>query len=662
MGFRHKKRNIGRTGCGARAYVRSMFPARLGVRTRILAIALIPSLTLLGLGMFTAGDLVRDSAQVRQWIDDLEQIRPAASELGAAAQVERMLSLRKLTTGEIVPELVSARARVDRGFEALVRADARRHEPSPYIPAAHAKFQETITKVRAGIDGRALSPVEVYQYFNGPFALFHTGFRRAQQVAPDPLFATRIAEAVRLLAATEAMSRGNAIGVALWGSDGRAFPLEDFTTQVGFYKAEITNLIAEFGEPRNRLLAEIVASGAWQQISTMEAALAERLASHERTRTPDLPLSLQQWQDAAAEVNTKLFAAYSEHLDRARGSAIEAARRTERSAWVAGAVVLVGSVVAMLIAVVLADRIIRRLRRLRDATLEVADTELPKAIRRAKAGERTELAPILDFGTDEIGEVATAFEQAATVAVGAAVEEARTREGVRSVFVNIAHRSQVVVHRQLEILDEAESKQQDPALLEVYFQLDHLATRARRNAENLLILGGSRPGRRWSTPVPLVDVLRSAVGETKEYVRVRVGGVPDARLYGAAVADLIHLIAEFVDNATAFSPPATMVEVSAGVVGKGLAVEVADQGIGLTEAEFERYNSLLAAPPDFGFAALSHDSRMGLFVVAQLASTHAVSVRLAESPYGGVRAIVVIPGTLIDGPEAAVAGERKVSR
>ncbi|MGY2063735.1 sensor histidine kinase, partial [Nocardia gipuzkoensis] len=170
--------------------------------------------------------------------------------------------------------------------------------------------------------------------------------------------------------------------------------------------------------------------------------------------------------------------------------------------------------------------------------------------------------------------VAKAFNQAHTAAVAAAVTEARTREGVRSVFLNIAHRSQMVVHRQLEILDEAEQKQEDPALLETFFKLDHLATRERRNAENLIILGGGQPGRQWRRPVPLVELVRSSVGETLDYARVRTARMPQVFVVGSVVADLIHLLAELVDNATTFSPPQSRVEVTGNIVGKGVVVEI----------------------------------------------------------------------------------------
>ncbi|MFD3595211.1 nitrate- and nitrite sensing domain-containing protein [Nocardia sp. NPDC058640] len=632
-----------------------MLSARLGVRTRILAIALIPSLTLLVLGMLTAGNLVRDSYRVQNWVDDLERIRPAATEALAATQSERLLSLRQLTGSEPISGLAAARIRVDRAFEQLVEADATRHQRSAELPAQRAKFGQALAALRVGVDTGKVSVADAYTFFNAPYAMFGDGFRRAQQAAPDSILATRVSEALRLLSATEAMSRSNAVALALVSSQGRAFPLEEFTTQVGFYHAEIKNLAAEVGSPHNRLLLDLVNSDSWRRLSAMETAVNHRFAARTTSVDAEMPMAILEWQQTADNVVGSLFDAYAGQHEYARVSAEQVAHRAERSGLVTGGIVLLGSVVALSIAVVLADRIIRRLRRLRAATLVIADEQLPSAIRLAtQHSEIDDTAPTLDFGRDEIGEVAQAFEHAAAVALTAAVDEARLRDSVETVFVNIAHRSQVLAHRQLEILDEAERTQQDPALLEVFFRLDHLATRERRNAENLLILGGSRPGRQWRQPIPMVDVVRSAVGETTEYTRVRVARMPDIAVIGAVVADLIHLIAELVDNATAFSPPDAKVEISGAIVGKGTVVEVSDQGIGLTAAEFDSYNDMLATPTGSGLTALARDSRMGLFVVARLADAHGISVRLNESDFGGVRAIVLVPSALL--AETAATG------
>lgn len=369
-----------------------------------------------------------------------------------------------------------------------------------------------------------------------------------------------------------------------------------------------------------------------------------------KTAPAPLPLSTQEWHSAAAEMNRTLIDIW---LTQGKGvqelAEDKSAAATERTLWAGGGITVV-SLLAFLIAVLLANRIIRRLKRLRGETLALADERLPEMMRRLAEGEIIDPAdesPNLDYGHDEIGQVAKAFEHAHQAAVAGAVNEAKTREGVKAVFLNIAHRSQIVVHRQLEILDHAEERQEDPAMLDILFKLDHLATRERRNAENLIILGGGQPGRQWRNPVPLIDLVRSAVGETLDYARVRIARLPETHVLGAVVADLTHLLAELVDNATSFSPPQSRVEVTGNVVGKGVVAEISDQGMGMTSAEIDRVNEMLRNPPSFGVAALSSDSRLGLFVVAQLAAQHGVKVRLAESDYGGIRAIVLIPAALL---------------
>ncbi|MGW5316623.1 sensor histidine kinase [Nocardia thailandica] len=197
------------------------------------------------------------------------------------------------------------------------------------------------------------------------------------------------------------------------------------------------------------------------------------------------------------------------------------------------------------------------------------------------------------------------------------------------------------------MLDEAERHQQDPELLDLFFRLDHLATRGRRNAENLLVLAGVRPGRAWREPVALVDVVRGAVAESTEFARVRLARVAEVAVSGAAVTDLAHLLAELIDNAAAFSPAGTRIEVGGATADGGAVVSVGDQGIGMDVDQLRAWNELLSAAPAFDLDALVRDSRLGLFVVARLAAEHGLTVRLGDSDYGGVCAEVRIPAALL---------------
>ena len=233
-----------------------------------------------------------------------------------------------------------------------------------------------------------------------------------------------------------------------------------------------------------------------------------------------------------------------------------------------------------------------------------------------------------------------------------AAQQAAALEDINAVFLNIAHRSQAIVHRQLQVLDKAERAEEDPDQLGLLFQLDHLTTRERRNAENLIILGGGQPGRQWRNPVPLLELVRSAASETEQYTRVALGRMPRMMVAGRAVGDLIHLLAELLDNATSFSPPDARIDVRGNRVGKGVVLEIEDQGLGIEPERMEQLNAMLRSDSNIGPSAKSQDWRLGLFVVSRLARRHGINVTLVESAYGGVRAIALVPMTLLtDVPE-----------
>ncbi|MGW0650418.1 ATP-binding protein [Streptomyces umbrinus] len=226
------------------------------------------------------------------------------------------------------------------------------------------------------------------------------------------------------------------------------------------------------------------------------------------------------------------------------------------------------------------------------------------------------------------------------------------------VFVNLARRLQSLVHREISILDELENEIEDPDLLKGLFHVDHLATRIRRHAENLAVLGGAVSRRQWSNPVSMTEVLRSAIAEVEQYSRVKLVPPIDGTVRGHAVADVIHLLAELVENATVFSAPHTQVLLRANVVTSGLAVEVEDRGLGMPLAEQHKMNALLADPDQVNVASLLQDGRIGLFVVSQLARRHGIVVRLQTNIYGGVQAVLVVPQALLgaEGEQSAGGG------
>ncbi|MFJ3891747.1 sensor histidine kinase [Streptomyces sp. NPDC090083] len=245
-------------------------------------------------------------------------------------------------------------------------------------------------------------------------------------------------------------------------------------------------------------------------------------------------------------------------------------------------------------------------------------------------------------------DLAHAHDGAVTAVVAAAQlsSQAGSEQKVE-VFVNLARRLQSLVHREISLLDELENEIEDPDLLKGLFHVDHLATRIRRHAENLAVLGGAVSRRQWSNPVSMTEVLRSAIAEVEQYSRVKLVPPIDGTLRGHAVADVIHLLAELVENATVFSAPHTQVLLRVNLVTSGLAVEVEDRGLGMPAGEQSRMNALLTDPDQVNVASLLADGRIGLFVVSQLARRHGIHVRLQTNIYGGTQAVLVVPQALL---------------
>ncbi|MFF2085379.1 nitrate- and nitrite sensing domain-containing protein [Nocardia sp. NPDC058176] len=648
---------------------------RLGVRARILAIALVPSMALLVAGIGAAGYLVEQARQDSDWAAQMLAAIPPTSELVEAVHQERHLTMTYLAGDDsAMPALTAARAKTNSAFAQLIdmSADVRSaaHTDIGDDLGGFAALGEHLTGIRTAVDARQLPSADAYDFYNRMLDVVRAGAQIAHDAVPDAEIGKEVTEGFRLFYTADAMARAHTLAYATVTAGGQP-PLtpQEFLDQVGFYRTMAGTIVTEPGTSQGETMKAIMGTPAWAQLAEMENAVIARLlapadsgtartrSTGEGTEAP-LPLSMEQWRSAAGEVHQDLLEVYTGQSLNTQALAERKASDSARASLYGGGGVLLVSIAALLIALFLANRVIRRLKRLRDETMSLADDNLPTMMRRLRAGERIDLAaetPRLDYGDDEIGEVAKAFEHAHAAAVEAAVDEARTREGVKAVFLNIAHRSQVVVHRQLEILDEAEARQEDPALLETLFKLDHLATRERRNAENLIILGGEQPGRQWRHPISLIDLVRSSIAETVDFARVRITKLPDVHVPGTVVADLVHLLSELVDNATSFSPPQSKVEISGNVVGRGVVVEISDQGMGLPAAELQRLNEMLSDPPDFGLAALSVNSRLGLFVVAQLGRRHGVTVRLADSDYGGIRAIVLIPTTLLATPDAPLS-------
>ncbi|MFG2502709.1 nitrate- and nitrite sensing domain-containing protein [Streptomyces sp. NPDC048441] len=353
---------------------------------------------------------------------------------------------------------------------------------------------------------------------------------------------------------------------------------------------------------------------------------------------------------------TAKFDAYrtieSDLADKAVKEASDIASNAQRSAYINGAIVVIALLAAFILAGLMARQMSRAMRQLRTAAFGIAEQRLPMLVDQLSRTDPgrvdTRVQPIPITSTDEIGEVARAFDQVHREAVRLAAEQALLRGNINAIFTNLSQRNQSLIEGQLTLITDLENNEADPDQLESLFRLDHLATRMRRNGENLLVLSGEEPGRRWDQPVPLVDVLRAASSEVEQYERVELSGVPEAEIHGLAVTDLVHLLAELLENATTFSSPQTKVRVTATRLPDGrVMVEIHDKGIGLTAEDFADINHKLANPPTVD-AAISQ--RMGLFVVGRLSDRHGIRVQLRPSgEQAGTTSLVMLPDGITHG-------------
>jgi signal transduction histidine kinase len=659
---------------------------RATLKFRVLVIALVPTLVLLSFGVGVSAYLLTNALQQRDRAHLLGQGYQMAVPFMPAMSQERSASILAVSNPAAENRMALDRARQDMdgllaqfGAVSSQVAEAMPPEAKASIGKFLAKIPQLIA-TRQAVDAGHISRLDVYRAYNEVADAMIVAAGAIGRDSTDKEVALGRTMASDLMRASDWLDRANALAGAALAGDGRLTveELHEYNHLTQGYRAELDALEPRLAEQQGQLAA-VRSSRAWGQLSAVENALVEQEYS-ERARSslnakvprtesfraqlskpeppeinpPVLPASFQDWQNSAHESATMISSLGLATLG-AQAAKLEADRAGAAlvRSLIVGLVTLLVIVAVVIIAIRLGNNLIRRLVRLRTETLKLADEHLPQVVERLRAGEQIDVAvevPELDHGEDEIGQVAAAFNKAQQMAVAAAVQEVKTREGINAVFLNIARRSQTIVHHQLQVLDSAERAVDNPDQLELLFQLDHSTTRERRNAENLIILGGGQLGRQWRNSVSLIEIVRSAVAEAEQYTRVTVARVPDVLVEGRAVADLIHLFAELIDNATAFSPPGSPIEVRGNPVGKGVVVEVEDQGLGIEADRREALNKMFRDPPDFGLVALLEDPRIGFFVVARLAHQHGVRVSLTESTYGGVRAGVLVPSVLITTP------------
>ncbi|MDT5338368.1 MAG: hypothetical protein QOD90_3873 [Mycobacterium sp.] len=369
---------------------------------------------------------------------------------------------------------------------------------------------------------------------------------------------------------------------------------------------------------------------------------------------PDLSQSLQATNEVAAKIITSATTSVTSAVeDQASAKRQEAIRDS--------AIVGVAILLAIVIVLLVARTLVRPLRKLRDGALKVAHEDLARELERVRTGGPVgPVEPLPVNTTEEVGQVAHAVDELHEQAVFLAGEQARLQLQVGDMFETLSRRSRSLVDQQLGLIDSLERNEEDPERLDSLFKLDHLAARMRRNGANLLVLAGSRVPRAQADPVPVATLINAAASEVEDYTRVVTATVPESEIVGIVGGDLVHLLAELLDNALRYSPPTSEVRVSAVHTGNGgLVIEVTDNGLGMTDADLRVSNTRLQSGGEVNPYTARH---MGLFVVGRLAAQHGLVVRLRNTvvaePNSGTTAGVFIPAELLlHGPGGAELGE-----
>jgi HAMP domain-containing protein len=624
------------------------------VRSKLVAVLAIPALVL----------LVLASINVKASLNDAQSLRRggelARLERSSTALVHELQQERDLTVGVIaeprsddktekdliktrVDALAAERGAVDQAAAAYEAAlTGPRGSASPAIRAqlddARGEL-DALDGLRTAISRGGLTQQAIIDEYSQLIAKLQAIDLQAALRGGDDQLAQQVQSFLNLSRAKELTSqvRGTLFGITINKRFGFG-QFQNFADLLAQRQAALEQFTAGADDQQRGLFAAAVKGQAVLTVQRVEQAAVARQAQK------DLDIDPEQWL-AASTTEIELQRTVENQLlstviQRAEDLSGAAQLRSLRD----GALIAIALVVALLGALAIAQSMVRPLQRLRRNALEVAQERLPEAVHQTAAGHTdVEVVRIGSTARDEIGEVARAFDSIHLAAIDLATEQAALRRSISEMFLNLARRSQTLIDRLLEQLDDLE-READSDTLEKLFGVDHLATRLRRTAEGLIVLSGApEPPRRWVEPIPLMDVVRAAVQEVEDYQRVEVLPIDNVQLTGYAVSEVVHLLAELIENATRFSPPGTVVRIGGQPSGSGHVIEIEDRGIGMSDLELERANERLTNPPAVDAAVAR---QLGLAVIGRLARRHDIRVQLRHSFYGGITALVLLPAKL----------------
>ena len=638
-------------------------PRTRSARLTLVSLLLIPLLSLAALWVFTASVALGNVIRYQHYNTVETTIFPSVTSLEEALPVERAITLIWLGGDRRSPllraELAAARHNTDRSTPQVRRSilAVRGLLDASAITRMNIFLADLsgLGRIRAAVDSGADNTVSA---FNAYSAISTAEFEFFSISSPpaDPELSLMTQSAIAEARGQE-FTGGAVTLIEAALARGRLMTQPErvlFAQLVGQQNLEVGNMFSLANPAMAAVFTRIYDSPAYRNLQATENQIEASPAGQPIPVNP-----------AVFQATAQAFQAQTIASERPIGAALSAQSAHLRDSTVT-ALALAGGLglVAVAASVFVMIRFGRRLRveltDLYQSARQMANERLPRLVERLHRGEDVDIEeespPLKPGKITETANVAQAFSTVQHTAVEAAVGQASLRKGINKVFVSLSLRNQSLLHRQLGLLDTMERAAADPAVLSDLFRLDHLTTRMRRHAESLLILAGATPGRGWRDPVPVADVLQAAVAEVEDYTRVDVIIDSADAVAGTAVNDVIHLMAELIENATAFSPPNTRVTITGGVVGRGFAVDIEDRGLGLTPDAIAAINERLASPPEFD---LANSDQLGLFVAGRLAARHEIKVSLRGSPYGGTSAIVLMPHRLVvaDADSAPAIGQ-----
>ncbi|MGW0413041.1 sensor histidine kinase, partial [Streptomyces collinus] len=654
------------TGPGSRLALRNW-----RISTRLVSLLALPVVAATSLGALRIDQNVTDIQQLDN-MKLLTDMTKQATELAMALQDERDQSAGPLSHGVTTTyEVKGYEDKTDRARENFLNASEQIDEASKNGNLQGVR--DTLVSLANQLDDLAKIRRTAYQSKNNSTQTVEAYHRLITQLidlsqsmaeaSSNPEMISRTRALAAFSAAKEYASVQRAvIAAALTSSNTSKGHLSDNDRLYGQSAYESENSqIAIFRKIYSAQNPDALLKPIEENNPTIQAAdLYAKRTFESRDGLDGLPArSYRDWVDDSTSKIQQMKNIEHTLLEDMEQKARELKSSKEQDAIISGVLILIVLGISLVGAFVVARSMIRSLRRLQDTATKVAQDRLPELVKQLSEADPQDVDTSVEsvgvHSRDEIGQVAAAFDDVHREAVRLAAEQALLRGNVNAMFTNLSRRSQGLIQRQLSLISELESREADPDQLSSLFKLDHLATRMRRNGENLLVLAGEEPGRRWTRPVPLVDVLRAAASEVEQYERIELAAVPTTEVAGRVVNDLVHLLAELLENATSFSSPQTKVKVTGHALPDGrVLIEIHDTGIGLSPEDLAAINERLASPPTVD---VSVSRRMGLFVVGRLSQRHGIRIQLRPSDSGGTTALVMLPVDVAQGGKKPAPGK-----